>query len=395
MHRIIAITWKDARVRFSSKLELLFFLVLPLVFTFILGGARGQDNQRMPIAVVDADRSILSAALVEILNRDPGLDIRLLPQESARAQYQDRQVTAAVAIPAGFQDHVTSDFPVDLDLQRPAGDVNGDVAERSISSAVAKFNRATKAARLSTTQAEELRPFNSQAEKQAYFLERMAAALQKIIAAPARLQMVQAASEKASLDERAQASVGQLVTWVLLPLLGVSVLFAYERNGRTLQRLLTTPTPKTTNLLSTIVGQLAIAMVQMLLLILFGVYVMHVPWGESPAGLAVMMVSFGLASVAMGTALGTYIKTERQANSLSIMLAQVLALLGGCWWPLEFFPPLMKTFAMALPTYWAMRGFSDLALRGLGMPAVLPEAGILLLYALVFFVIGVRRFRYE
>jgi ABC-2 type transport system permease protein len=207
--------------------------------------------------------------------------------------------------------------------------------------------------------------------------------------------MVQAASEKASLDERAQASVGQLVTWVLLPLLGVSVLFAYERNGRTLQRLLTTPTPKTTYLLSTIVGQLAIAMVQMLLLILFGVYVMHVPWGESPAGLAVMMVSFGLASVAMGTALGTYIKTERQANSLSIMLAQVLALLGGCWWPLEFFPPLMKTFAMALPTYWAMRGFSDLALRGLGMPAVLPEAGILLLYALVFFVIGVRRFRYE
>jgi len=107
------------------------------------------------------------------------------------------------------------------------------------------------------------------------------------------------------------------------------VLFAYERNGKTLQRLLTTPTRKSTFLSGTIIGQLAIAIVQMIVLIIFGIFVMHVPWGQSPVGLAVMMVSFGLASVALGTTLGTFIKSERQANNLTILIGMVLSLLGG------------------------------------------------------------------
>lgn len=36
--KITTIAWKDAIIRFSSRSELLFFLVLPLVFIFLLGG---------------------------------------------------------------------------------------------------------------------------------------------------------------------------------------------------------------------------------------------------------------------------------------------------------------------------------------------------------------------
>ena len=393
--RIIAITWKDALVRFSSKIEILFFLILPVFFTFILGGVGGQQASMLSIAVVDNDDSQLSAALVEALKQSQDLTVHLLSSGTGQAQYKDRQVDAVLMIPAGFQTNLAAGQPADLNLERPSGDVNGDQAERSINLAVAQLNRAVEAAQLSTLEAEKIRPFPNTTDRQAYFLERSAAALQKMAAAPPRVELTMAASEKASLDERAQASVGQLVTWVLLPLLGTSVLFAYERNGKTLQRLLTTPTRKSTFLLGTITGQLAIGIVQMAVLVLFGIYVMHVPWGGSPVSLGVMMVSFGLASVAMGTTLGTFIKTERQANSLSILIGQVLALLGGCWWPLEFFPPAMKTLATALPTYWAMQGFSNVALRGLGLPSIWPEAIILLGFALTFFLIGLRRFRYE
>jgi hypothetical protein len=34
-------------------------------------------------------------------------------------------------------------------------------------------------------------------------------------------------------------------------------------------------------------------------------------------------------------------------------------------------------------------------MRGLGLVDILPEAGVLLGFAVVFFVVGVRRFRYE
>ncbi len=42
-----------------------------------------------------------------------------------------------------------------------------------------------------------------------------------------------------------------------------------------------------------------------------------------------------------------------------------------------------------------MIGFNDVIVRGQGVAGVLPEVGILLGFALVFFVAGIWRFRYE
>jgi len=42
-----------------------------------------------------------------------------------------------------------------------------------------------------------------------------------------------------------------------------------------------------------------------------------------------------------------------------------------------------------------MQGMLDLVLRGGGLQDILPEAGILLGFAVIFFSVGVWRFRYE
>ena len=393
--RLFAIAWKDTLVRFSSKMELLFFFILPVLFTFLLSGAGGGQAQKSQVLVVDEDGSELSQTLLAELQKTNDLVVRVASLDAAEALFQDRKAVVMLLVPVGFETGSVAGQPVTLDLRKVSGDASADAAERVIGSAVHSLSRMIEIARLSVIEAERVRSFNNPAERQAYFMDRLSAAQAMFAAAPNRVEWVQANTQGAPLDSRAQASVGQLVTWVLLPLLGTSVLFAYERNGKTLQRLLTTPTRKSTYLFGTISGQLAMALVQMMILISFGIYIMHVPWGRSPVGLLVMMVSFGLASVAMGVTLGTAIKTERQANALSIMIAQVMALLGGCWWPLELFPPAMKTVAKALPTYWAMQGFTELVLRGLSLKAILPPVGILLLFAVVFFLIGVRRFRYE
>jgi len=72
-----------------------------------------------------------------------------------------------------------------------------------------------------------------------------------------------------------------------------------------------------------------------------------------------------------------------------------MGMLGGCWYPLELFPPVMQNIAHILPTTWAMQGLLDLLLRGAGVAEVLPEAGVLILFAGIFFGVGVWRFRYE
>ena len=41
----------------------------------------------------------------------------------------------------------------------------------------------------------------------------------------------------------------------------------------------------------------------MLMLVVIGVLLLKVPWGQNPLALLVLLVSFGLAAVAMGTML--------------------------------------------------------------------------------------------
>jgi ABC-2 type transport system permease protein len=134
---------------------------------------------------------------------------------------------------------------------------------------------------------------------------------------------------------------------------------------------------------------------QMTLLVLFGIIVMKLEWGRDPLALFIIMTAAALAAGAIGTAMGTFIKSEGQAGGLSIMAGMVMALMGGCWYPLELFPSAVQTIVKLLPTTWAMQGMLDLVLRGGGLIDILPEAGVLFGFAVIFLGIGVWRFRYE
>jgi ABC-2 type transport system permease protein len=93
--------------------------------------------------------------------------------------------------------------------------------------------------------------------------------------------------------------------------------------------------------------------------------------------------------------LGTFVKSESQANGLSVLIGMLMAMMGGCWYPIELFPAGIRSAAQVLPTYWVMQGFLDIAVRGQGPAGVLQECAVLLGFALLFFSVGIARFRYE
>lgn len=398
MQKILAIAWKDALVRFSSRSELLFFIILPLVFTFILGGAfdpTGGDN-RIVVLVVDEDNSDLSQQLVDILATSTSVNPVVLPRDEAESQFADEGALALLTIQAGFAATLQEGQPATLDLQTIPNNTNTLVIEQAIVTAAGQVDRALTVARQSLVEAEKIRPFSSPEARQVYFNEALTQAQTLLQDAPQRVSVSQSTLvEEDEYDNTAHQSAGQLITWVFIPLLGTSGLFAYERSQGTLRRLLTTPTSKATYLSGVIMGQLGTAIIQMVLLVAFGVWVMGLNWGNSPIALAMILFSFGLASVALGTTLGTFVKSEGQASGLSIMFGMVMAMLGGCWYPLEIFPEGVRTAVHVLPTTWAMQGMTNLVMRGQGTEGVMLETAVLFGFALVFFVIGVWRFKYE
>jgi ABC-2 type transport system permease protein len=397
MRKILSIAWKDTLLRFSGLSRWLTYLVLPILFTVVLaGGTGGGGDNRVRLAVVDQAKSPLSADLVAALQKSEAVRPDGMSLAQAESQLSDRSASAVLIIPADFDLVHLEQGSLPLELRQQPNNMNAMVAERAVMAVIGRVSSAADVANQSVAAAEKIRPFASDADRQAYFSAALKQAQTLMASAPDRVTEVRGnTQEQIAYDPRANSSAGQLITWVFIPLIGISSLFAFERQRGTLRRLLTTPTRKSTYLLGTIFGVSASALVQMLLLVAFGILVMHLNWGSQPLALAVILVASVLAAAALGTTLGTFVKTEGQAGGLSVMAGMVMALLGGCWYPLEMFPRFIQNAVKILPTTWAMQGMLDIVLRGQGLPAVLPEAAVLVGFAVVFFGIGVARFRYE
>ena len=398
MKKIFAIAWKDAIIRFASASEMLFFIVLPLVFTFLLAGGTpsGEEDPRIGLVVVDEAHTAISRQMVDELEHSTAVRPEVVTWEEAQNRFDERRADVVFLIPAGLDIESLQSGSAEVELLQQPNNMNATVAERAVSTAIRRVSSAVSAAQNAVKQRESIQAFASDAEKRAYFETALETAQTIQQDAPERVTVIAGKTEdQVDYDPRANTSAGQLITWVFIPLFGISALFAYERQQGTLRRLLTTPASKATFLLGTIVGQVLMALVQMLLLVGFGILVMKLSWGREPLALFVILLTSALAAAAFGTTMGTFIKTESQASGLSVMFGMVFALMGGCWYPLELFPSAIQNAVKVLPTRWAMQGMLDLVLRGGGLQDILPEAAVLLGFAVIFFSVGVWRFRYE
>jgi ABC-2 type transport system permease protein len=86
-------------------------------------------------------------------------------------------------------------------------------------------------------------------------------------------------------------------------------------------------------------------------------------------------------------------KNDSQVILFSLVGMFIFSALGGLWFPLEASSGAFAAIGKVMPSAWAMNGYQNILLRGLDFSSTLIPAGILLAYALGFFLLGVWRFR--
>jgi len=170
--------------------------------------------------------------------------------------------------------------------------------------------------------------------------------------------------------------------------------FLREKQDGTFQRILAAPLSKTALLIGKLLPYYLVNLIQIGLMFAVGVILFDMKPGHVPA---LILVSMALAAAANGlgllvAALG---KTEAQVNSLSVLFAITLAALGGMMVPAFIMPGFMKTLSLFTPHAWALAGYHDVIIRGLGLKEVLPETGVLLGFASLFFAGALWRFRFD
>jgi ABC-type multidrug transport system permease subunit len=193
-----------------------------------------------------------------------------------------------------------------------------------------------------------------------------------------------------------QAIPGIMVMFLLLVMAtSGSVTLLLERQQGLLRRLASAPMDRLAVILSKLAGKLALGMVQIAFAMIAGTVFFKMRWGPDLPFVVMVMVVYGAMMAALGVVLGSVVKTERQAVAIGVISANVLAALGGCWWPIEITPAWMQKLAMFLPTGWAMSALHNLISFGAGPGSVVPHLVGMLAAAGALTAVAVRVFRFE
>ncbi len=377
---VFFIAREDLRLMMRSKATWLWAFLMPVVFFFFMGTMQGGSGK--PPGVTDNLRMVGTSGGVladELALRLEEQGFVLERAESDSALAADSREAKTLRLPDGLTAEVLTGVAQSVQLE---GGGKGMAAEhdnvriqRAIYTVLADLFVLENARNAPTAEAfDELR------------------------AAPRALTLsVRPAGHRREIPRGFQQAVpGTLVMFTALVLLtsGASLLVIERRRGL-LARLATAPLSRLEVVIGKLGGKLCLGLIQIGFSVVVGTFVFGVDWGGQLPAVALVLGVYGMFISALGLCLGNLARTEGQAVGIGVFAANILAALGGCWWPIEVTPPWMQALAGWLPTGWVMSAMHDLTSFGLGPTAVLTEVTYLIAATGCALWLGARSFRFQ
>jgi ABC-type multidrug transport system permease subunit len=115
--------------------------------------------------------------------------------------------------------------------------------------------------------------------------------------------------------------------------------------------------------------------------------------GANLPAVALTLIVYSWVAASLGVLVGSLTVAEDRVVAISVLSSLLMAALGGCWWPLEVGPPVLKTLALCLPSGWALQALHQLISFGSGFREILFPLTVLLAFGAAANLLAARFFR--
>ena len=192
------------------------------------------------------------------------------------------------------------------------------------------------------------------------------------------------------------AAEGEAINGAQFVVLGQAVLFGFflvtymgfavfrEHGWKTWDRLLVGPTSMGQILAGKLVPWMVIGAVQTAIIIAAGIifWDLSLPASAIP-GVALLTGSYMIFLAAFATLLIAFTDSIMLLQALANLSALVLGAIGGAMVPYVLLPDWIQVISPVTPTYWIMRGYTDMLVRSDSWTVVLLPCGVVLAMAAV------------
>jgi ABC-2 type transport system permease protein len=424
LNQILAITAKDLKVLMRDRGGMVSLFLMPVMFILVMSFAQkdmyaiGSSDKPVELLVVNNDAGELAGEAIADLESVDGMEAvqawegAALTQQKAESLIEDGEYNVAIIFPVDFSERImaaaesndsaeavvtfVADPSTSVQFLAPIrGSVEGFI-QSMVSFAQLPVRLQSGFEQIAADAPPEQAAFIT-GIGEAFITEMESSDVDSDVNLGVRFEQIAPAAYKAP---EFPTSVEQNVpgytifgVFFIIQVLATSILS--EKQDGTFRRLLVAPLPRPALLLGKLLPYYMVNLIQVASMFAVGKLVFDMNLGQDPLALLVITMATAAAATGMGLLVATMGKTPEQIGGLSTMLALTLAALGGVLVPAFAMPEIMQKIAKISPHNWALSGYQDVIVRGLGLDAVLYETGALLAFAALFFSFALWRFRFQ
>jgi len=419
LNQILAITWKDLKVFFKDRGGMVIIFLQPMMFIIVMSYAlsglfsSGEDRP-IQILAINQDQGTQAAAIIQKLDEMMAFAVETTWEGNALTRPAAEQLIIegkrrlALVFPSDFSEVLEQNPAVQerqttkvLLITDPA--TSSQFVEPILGTLRGLLQQTTYTAMMPKGidyLFEYLGPAVSDTEREKFKARAEEAISGGLVGDRTAVVTVEQASPAGMRVEKNPNTFQQNVPgytiygifWIVSLLAGSVML---EKREGTFRRLLVAPMSRAVMLAGKVVPYYIINLLQLILMLGVSSLLFKMSLGYSPTGLVAVSLAAAATATGLGVLVASLARTEAQIGGLTVLLLLTLSALGGCFVPRFIMPEWLQTIGLVTPHAWALDAYQDLLVRGYGLLEVLPKVGALVVFAIVFFVIGVWRFRFE
>ncbi|MCR8848255.1 ABC transporter permease [Rossellomorea sp. SC111] len=385
MRKIISIARFEVKRLFQNRRTFLLLFGMPLLFTFIFGGVINGDGGYKPeIAVVDEDQTGTSQALINDMKTSDAFTFSKGEAKRVADQFDNQEITGYISVEKGFEAKLQNQEKPEVVFVSAPSFEGAALVEQLINDSLEKQNVSTAAANLYQ---------ETTGENPAAIQEKIS---DELTPEPAAVETVSVTKNEnmQSMNNLTARSAGFTIMFVMIAMLSSTGILLEARQNGVWYRMMSTPATKLELLCGYMLAFFLIGWIQFGILMTLSQKIFHIEWGNTFANM-VLVSSLLLCSIGLGLFLAGFVKTSEQQSVFGNLIIISTCMLAGVYWPVDIMPDGIRNVAKFLPQYWGMEGFAELTVRGGGIGDIVTPVGILLGFAVVFLMVGLRRVKFE
>ncbi|HPR10296.1 MAG TPA: ABC transporter permease [Candidatus Saccharibacteria bacterium] len=348
---------------FRDKLAIFFTIAFPLIFLIIFGSLfNGDNNVSFKVALINESSSqiatqfVNSAGQSNILKIDSSIDNK----DQAVKKMQRSELDATIILPQSFG-------------QQQNGIPSGQVT------VLYNENSQQAGSALSSILKAQMDELNKQ-----------------FVDTYVPFTVVQESTKAQGLSQFDYTFAG-LVGFAIISLgiFGPTNVFPELKKQGVLRRLHTTPLKVRHYFIANVGSQGLIGMLSIATMFIFSLLVFDLQMKGSYVTFAAFVALSIVMIYGIGLAIGGWAKNERQAAPLSNLVTFPMIFLSGTFFPRFLMPEWLQSVTNLLPLTPVIDGVRLIVTEGKGMLEILPQVGLVAVWALVIYLIAFRVFRWE